>query len=166
VDEKVYIAAPLQTIEARKQTIDTGANYRIHWSYRKSLQQGFTMPKVTSGKRTPLQERLLATICLLDLTVGQGTFFRAEAINRVMGGRWTEHRQKQIDELVKVGALKTVKYHRYFTETFYALSKSTRDTLSIEYDVKERDYVTPEYAAMREPIRGKSGFEFVENGAS
>lgn len=104
------------------------------------------MPKVKENQRTPLQERMLAVLCLLDCTVGQGAYFRTEAINRILGGRWTTHRQKQLDDLVKAGALKVVKAHRYFTETYYAMTDVTRQILSHSYDVQERDYVSPELA--------------------
>lgn len=97
------------------------------------------MPKIKSNQRTQLQERILTTICLLDCTVGQGAYFRATAINRILGGRWTQYREKAIEGLVDSGLLLKIRHRDTFYE-YYALSNSARRQLSLQYDVRIRDY--------------------------
>ena len=97
------------------------------------------MPKVNKKNRTPLQEKILVTLALLTCTVGQGAFFRTTAINRILGGRWTEYRQATLDQLVYDGWLIRKKIHAFIPEEYYALSDTGFTSLSNQYDVKKTE---------------------------
>lgn len=110
------------------------------------------MPKVNKKNRAPLQEKILVTLALLTCTVGQGAFFRTTAINRILGGRWTEYRQNTLDQLVYDGWLIRKTVHGFFNDDYYGLSDTGFSSLSDQYDVKKHEVWKSEVIETQAPL--------------
>lgn len=101
------------------------------------------MPKIAKGKRSPIQERLLTSLAMLACTVGKGDYFRATAINRIMGGRWTDHRKKALQGLIESKWVEEKRVRLAFgiDEYFYRLTETAFVSLSDSYDIKKWEVV-------------------------
>lgn len=77
----------------------------------------------------------MIALSLLACQIGEGAYFRDSAINRILGGRWTDYRQEQLNKLVQAKFIETFVGSAYHLEiTFYRLSPSSYQSLSIAYE--------------------------------
>lgn len=100
------------------------------------------MPRLAKHSRTPLQEKILIALSLLSCTVGEGGF-ATTAIQRIVGGRWTEYRQKQLEKLRDDKLVIEYKTSGMFGRSYYELTQTAIMSLSMEYDIKKLEHYNP-----------------------
>jgi len=102
------------------------------------------MPKIAKHNRSPLQEKLLMALSLLACTVGQGAWFNTGAIGRVLGGRWTEYRQRELDAMIATKWVQACTPLGSKEGNYYKLTPAALGNLSLTYDPRPEEYLLPD----------------------
>lgn len=100
------------------------------------------MPKIAKNSRTPLQEKMIAALLLLDATVGEGGFYHVRAVQKILGGRWTKYRQAAIDQLEDQKWVDVCTPLGSKEGNYYSVSVVGKRQIANEYKLNDRDYIT------------------------
>lgn len=100
------------------------------------------MPKVSKGVFTPLQEQLLLAMDYIERRAGEGGLISGTAIAHILGGRWSDHRAKAMEQLAEAGWLTIhTMAHDRSGKKYYLLTDAASVSIAGRFSVADGEFI-------------------------